>query len=153
MHSWPDLCYQWSQQNLLLHWNYLSIVAILFSREVPPTVRGKDFFLELSVLISFQKSMHSPLGSYESIDCERSWSSFSLKNFISCLKAARALPFSSAGGPLLGRPTIFQWLTVSMYWAFNSFARQFHPGTLNFEAFRIPNISLPLSSIAYEGRV
>ena len=70
--------------------------AILLSPEVPSIVRSKDFFLELSALISFQKSFHSPLWSFDSIDWERSWSSFSLKNFISCLKAVRALHISSA---------------------------------------------------------
>ena len=72
-----------------------------------------------------------------------------LKNFISCLKAARAQHFSSASGPLLWRPAIFQWLTASLYRAFNTFARSFHPGRLNFEGFCIPNISLPLVSIAF----
>ena len=109
--------------------------AILLSPEVPSIVRSKDFFLELSALISFQKSFHSPLWSFDSIDWERSWFSFSFKNFISCLKAARALPFSSASGPLPGRPAIFQWLTASLCRTFNSFALSFHPGTLNFEGF------------------
>ena len=84
---------------------------------------------------------------FDSIDWERSWSSFSLKNFISFLKAARSLHFSSASGPLLGRPAIFQWLTASRYLAFNSFACSFHPGTLKFDGFRISNICLPLLSI------
>ena len=48
-----------------------------------------------------------------SVDWKRSLSSFSLKNFILCQKAARAPHFSSASGPLLGHPSIFQWLTVS----------------------------------------
>ena len=63
--------------------------------------------------------------------------------------AARALHFSSASGPLLGRPAIFQWLTASRYLAFNSFARSFHPGTFNFDGFRIPNILLAALSIAF----
>ena len=46
--------------------------AILLSPEVSPTVSGRDSFLELSALISFQKSLHSPLQSFESIDLERS---------------------------------------------------------------------------------
>ena len=60
------------------------------------------------------------------------------------------LHFSSASGQLLGRPAICQWLTSSLYRAFNSFARSFHPGTLNFEGFVIPNICLPLVSIAFD---
>ena len=75
---------------------------------------------------------------------------FSIKNFISCLKAARALHFSSASLPLLGLPVIFEWLTAFLYLAFNSFARSFHPGTLNFEGFCIPIIFLPLLSIAFD---
>ena len=57
----------------------------------------------------------------------------------------RALHFSFASGSLLGCPAIFQWLTASLYSAFNSF----HAGTLNFEGFCIPNIALPLLSIAF----
>ena len=59
------------------------------------------------------------------------------------------LHFRSASGPLLGLRAIFQWLTASLCRAFNSLARSFHPGTLNFEGFRIPNISLPLLSITF----
>ena len=70
--------------------------------------------------------------------------------FISCLKATRALHFSSASGPLLERPAIFQWLIASLYRAFNSFARSSHPGTLNFEGFRFPIISLSLLCIAFD---
>ena len=33
---------------------------MIFPLEVFPTVSGKDFFLGLSALISFQKSLHSP---------------------------------------------------------------------------------------------
>ena len=47
-------------------------------------------------------------------------------------------------------PSIFQWLTASLNLAFNSFARSFHPGTLNFEDFHIPNICLPRLSIAFD---
>ena len=133
---------------IALKWSFHRF-AILLCPEVPPTVCGRVSFLVLSALISFQKSLHCPLCSFENIDWERRWS-FSLKNFISCLKAARAGHFSSASGPLLGRPAIFQWLTASLYWAFNSFARSFYPGTLNFEGFCIPNIpSLLLLSIAF----
>ena len=134
---------------IALKWSFHRF-AILLSPEVPPTVSGRDSFLDLRAWISFQKSFYSPLLSFESIDWERSWSSFSLKNFISCLKAAHALHFSSASGLLLGCPAIFQWLTASLYWAFNSFARSFHPGTLNFQGFRIANVSLPLLSIAFD---
>ena len=34
--------------------------AILLSPEVPPTVSGRDSFLDYSALISFQKSLHLP---------------------------------------------------------------------------------------------
>ena len=147
--TWSRLSVEPTEFAIALKWSFHRF-AILLSPEVPPAVSGRESFLGLSALISFQISLHSPLWSYESIDWERSWSSFSLKNFISCLKAARALHFSSASGPLLGRPAIFQWLTASLYRAFNSFAHSFHPGTLNFEGFCIPNISLPLLSIAFD---
>ena len=146
--TWSDC--QWSQQNLQLTEMILQQFAILLSLEVPPTVIGEDSFLGLSVLISFLKSVHSPHWSFDSIDWERIWSSFSLKNFISCLKAARALNFNSAIGQLLGRSAICKWLTASLYPALNFFARSFHPVTLNFESFRIPNIYLSFLSIAFD---
>ena len=90
MHSWPDLGCQWSQQNLQLHWNDLSIgLQYCSPQKFLP-------LLEMRILISFRKSLHPPLWCFDSIEWERSWSSFSLKNFISCLKSARTLHFSSA---------------------------------------------------------
>ena len=64
--------------------------------------------------------------------------------------AAHVLHFSSANGPLQEWPAILKWLTASLYLSFKSFARSFHPGTLNFEGFCIPNICLPLLSIAFD---
>ena len=43
-------------------------------------------------LFRSRKKLHSLLWSFNNIDWEWSWSSFSLKYFIPCLKAARALP-------------------------------------------------------------
>ena len=144
-----DLIVEPTEFAFALLWS-LNRCAILLSPEVIPNVSGRDSYLGLSAIISFQKSLHTPFWSFDSIDWERSWSPFSLKNFISCQKTAHAIHCSSATGPLLGRPAIFQWLTASLYRAFNPFARPFHPGTLNFEGFRIPNISLPLLSIVFE---
>ena len=96
--TWSRLSVEPTEFAIALKWSFYRF-AILLSPEVPPTVSGRDSFLAES-LISFQKSLHSPIRNFESIDWERSWSSFSLKNFISCLKAARALHFSSASGPL-----------------------------------------------------
>ena len=124
--TWSRLSVERTEFAIALKW-YFHRFAILVSPEVPPTVRGKDSFLGLSTLISFQKSLHSPIWSFDSIDLEQSLSSFSLKNFISRLKASGALQFSSASEPLLGQPAIFQWLTASLFLAFNSFARSFHP--------------------------
>ena len=114
MHPWPDLGFR-RQQNFLFHWNDLSIGLQYCSPQkfLPLHVSGRDSFLEPSVLISFQKSLHSPLWSFDSIFWERSWSSISLKKFIFYLKATRAQHFSSASGPLLGRPEIFQRLAAS----------------------------------------
>ena len=58
--------------------------------------------------------------------------------------------FCSASGPLLGLPAIFQYLTASLYLAFNSFARPFYPGTLNFDSFHVLNICLPFLCIAFD---
>ena len=89
--TWSRLSVEPTEFAISLKWSFHKF-AILLSLEVPPTVSDKDSFLGLCALICFQKSLHSPLWSFDYIDWE-SWTSFSLKNFISCQKAACAIHF------------------------------------------------------------
>ena len=73
--------------------------AILLSPEVPPTLRGRDSFLGLSTLTSFQKSLHSPR-----LKFWKHWLGTKLililsQKYHSCQKAVRARHLSSASGP------------------------------------------------------
>ena len=144
MHSWPDLGCRWSQQNMLLHWNDLSIGLQFCSPQkfLPLLVAG--FLLRIECFNFLPEIVAFCTLTFWYHWLRRNLILILSQKFHSCLKAARAIHFSSASGPLLWRIAIFQWFTASMYRAFNLFARSFHPGTLNFEGFRIPNICLPL---------
>ena len=53
MHSWPNLCCQWSQQNLLLHWSkwtFLRFLLLLFS--VPEVINHFEIIGIISVSLT-----------------------------------------------------------------------------------------------------
>ena len=111
--TWSRLSVEPTEFAIALKWSFHRFAILLFP-EIPPSVSGKDSFLGLSALISFQKSLHSPLCSFDSIDWERSWSSFSLKKFHFMPEGSSCPTFCSASGPLLGRLAIFKWLDVDL---------------------------------------